>query len=1588
MISHVLVVVSFALVRICTAPDALVPVLDCALAPDVPQGSVLAVLTKALEAGATFGPAKKRRGPGRPLGTTAERNALAALKDGNGGGAALLGELGRVVGENAVLRSKFPWAAPLLQLSLPEGGLDYVTSKIVDLFACPGAPPKSSADAMQNAKVVNALMRTAAPLGTNRLLAHGLGMSAYCTSRNLRNVGWLHLRASIVFILCWFAGLKKLIDDKKMVPMCLFKSMVSDETPSNIRVQQRTATSVNDVMRLLAQRARGEAADTEQQSVGATRNAKGCAKVLQSYLVCAVLMFDTAAGLYVLFELEVPTWLQVIERTTTECMLSAWCALWTFSCVNLFLYLFPYIVELNALDRAASNKKFHKHQVATLSEISNIFTAWCRTHCKHSVSGAMHALAKPLVSGVIALGMTEKPSGFVTYLQSTLAAFFEARVRWRNGVAPATDGPIYEQRRASLDLMFGNAAKRAKCQRSALRWSLTGSFMNGNYMKRLVDHFCTDRHCRDREECMWSFKNIVTPTLIHAALELFERHKWVDSDLTFEECLVQVLPNGSGIEVVPHAIACYKKGREAKPEDFELSDDDASSVASDSDAWSDIDDGFAPPVAAEDDDAGSAPTNAPPAKDDSWAQFNGRMQNTTCNIFRSYRSVWRLAILLITTAAAAHLMHADLESNSHDCDQRRRANIATGKWSQMGESALDFILSGAETAQFDTEIFELMHHFKFAVVPPGQRTVMLNTFAFRTLSRGGGAANFYLEDDARKAPYTLLAVRTREQASDWLRNTPLCLRCNFAIRHFQWFPGRALGCDHSLQILAAIRVLAFVSVALVEARHAATHRWNMTQTTWLRSLTFLSCWFLLRCWRQSHFRRTDASLIALEDAPPANEPRRGSVQAKFKAKVLRAKEAGAKFNWRVQKRINKNCWQRASGGPWRVFCHERIKGMKGFKANNRPILKRVIKQLSDDYRTIKAENGEEWRRLKRLGAVWASAARETNYRAHSRVLARAKRACVNADRSLKAILSASGRAVPFELKAAVEHCGAVVAADRSRQKTTAETLIKFEHEAVSPESGGPGVPCAELQPMGDPSNMVAVPSNFANLRYFKVAAPTAKLVDYALNHLDKETMAKGAAHFETLHCTITQEDQTPIRHYPSENTLCYRAGFCLHSKKGAFVATLECELLKAVQQWCPPKSKMRNALVHSWLLVRLQKEGGNNAVVWFHIAFASLAHPWTLQLLRMQEERSSRAALLLPHVALEVVPAETVWHNTWVALFHTIDDYRFGHSCELWCLQTPRRLLPEIRPSKYLEAGRVRAKQVLTSGKADGAKPSPVQSDSSPGVIIALGTVASRRDHFSAAEAADEHEKGDHGDGPEDGPDGDGPQDDDHLEILVEAERHGCHGGWKGLSALKACGALGPDPSLVPDETVAELAAIQALLAPAPAVPAPPIGPIPPPAVADPPPPGPLPPPPPPVAVPHHAPLPKNERLIPWPGVKRWRLSEFCPTIDGEVKHVGYVLRCRSHQNDWDIADINGRLPECKISLTFDTKRDSWRMTPLECRKKLKMWAICGAAISGRSDPRTNHTKATCYDPRRLVADMSEDSLDAAAVDITKDYVD
>ena len=1271
--------------------------------------------------------------------------------------------------------------------------------------------------------------------------------------------------------------------------------------------------------------------------------------------VCVgAILVNTATGEHQLFMHEIPTFLQSLERNSAECFGAAIKHVWDSTSIAQFEHLFERVLELNGLDSAASNRKYDKWRWRCVGFAgANVLTLWCFTHRKHNAAAALYKLAPPLVSGVIAYGVAQRPKGAVELLTLCIACFLATRLQYHKDVQPDRAGPVHRQREALFDIIFGDESSRAKPQNQSrnLRYCLTRSFMHGNLCKKRFHHCCVGQHCPDESACRTACRTTLAPTLVNSALTLFEKHKWIGAEETLREAQVSLLPYGMGKFVLPVWVGCMREAREPVASDFELSADDSSSIESGSNADDqDYVDGFQPPVSAEAEDL--AEEQAPrPATDHDWKAFNNRMQGKAQTLLGSYRNAWRLAVLSLIAAPLAHMLNEDLKLNSRLDDMETMAAHLSGQGSDdIGMTRIDRVCSLDDVNKCLDSLQRIIFDFRFDAIPSAQRTVSLSTFGFRLASRGGAATSAHVKEPTQACPFTLLQVKTAEQAAAWLKATPLCLRDQFSQRHVEWYPGGLLGSRTSLVILWAVRFLGIASVMFVECRHAATRRWvHSASNSKIKSLVALSALFILRNQR----RTTYLPMRQIQDAQnqESNCKMHKATARKMAALRKHAEKrllAGKQLSWRLRKRLKHNDAHHRSGGAWRVFVHQKFKeaaaasGQSFGRVNRNMFVAQKIRDLSHQYRAIKAANGREWLELRRMGRMWTVAAKENgNTTLRKR---RMRSTFASADPTLLQIanvpaVSTGLSSTLCSILAEVQR-GKVVE-DHSRQLKQ-QQVIEFQHAESTKLAARLPV---QLRPLGAIENCVAVPGAVVDgtlVAITKCAHSVRDLVEHALASAPEATLLKGQQELTDFHTTIMSADQAPYPRMASETTICQRAGFCLHSKRGGAIAILEARMIAQLQMWAPPKSACRSALVGAWLAIRLRKRGGNKEYFWFHLAFQNLSLPWTVQLLQLVQDRSARAALVAPHIALKA-QRDKLWANAWRTLWDCVRDFRFGYAMELYCLQTPQRFITTLRPSDYLEVATVRGEVDITEPRSGNLAANPPEAPSNDADV-----------HQDLADADVARGRPAPGDDVVGGPDdagagagdaaGAGLGDEGGVVSLDPdcgiAESHGI---WSDFGDLVSCGALGVDPSALPDldnDDLDELAQVVALK---------PDEPVPAPDHGDAPGLGPAPsalgahlalPDPGPAAAGPAAPvLGRDERLIDWPGVNRWKLSENHTMFDGIKQHTGFILRCMCHSNDYDAPSLSSGMPQCRISLTFKTKRPSWIMTEQEARVRVKFWA-------------------------------------------------
>ena len=249
--------------------------------------------------------------------------------------------------------------------------------------------------------------------------------------------------------------------------------------------------------------------------------------------------------------------MQVVEKTTLECCLACWTALWAILGVDAFTVLFKYIIQLATLDSAGTNKKHdrHAHKVKTVKE--NILTAWCETHRKHTVAGHMYRLFSKLVSGSLAYSYMMRPFGMFNLLQRCISCFFRARLRFHAGIHPPRFGPAVAHRRKLLELLHGTEEERVVSTRDTVKYEAFSSICNGCLYSKWVDHWCPgSSHCRNKEACLTTTDTVLTPAILANVIEIYSKHRWDDADKSWKDAAASLAPFGMGTDIIPIAIVC------------------------------------------------------------------------------------------------------------------------------------------------------------------------------------------------------------------------------------------------------------------------------------------------------------------------------------------------------------------------------------------------------------------------------------------------------------------------------------------------------------------------------------------------------------------------------------------------------------------------------------------------------------------------------------------------------------------------------------------------------------------------------------------------------------------------------------------------------------------------------------------------------------------------------------------------------------------------------------------------------------------------------------------------------------------------
>ena len=261
------------------------------------------------------------------------------------------------------------------------------------------------------------------------------------------------------------------------------------------------------------------------QSVG--KKTKTVTKLVQSRSMFGMLVRAAGSGRLVQVQGTSLTWLQQLDRTTGECLLSAADQR---DAVSPHASAFGFKVQVSTLDGAGSNHRCERAAHARRVEQGWLRFEWtCSVHKLANVHSHVFALADETIRGQIHLALSLNTGNNLTRFNKHLRAVVSEQVRIKRGTPPP-ECLHYKRQLLALAMARGS---RMLARRLAL-WSLP----NGDWTKREIDVWVPEGVDINRERIVAIVSHSLQKVVSGVRMTVYPRHRWTRSDEAFDQFLL------------------------------------------------------------------------------------------------------------------------------------------------------------------------------------------------------------------------------------------------------------------------------------------------------------------------------------------------------------------------------------------------------------------------------------------------------------------------------------------------------------------------------------------------------------------------------------------------------------------------------------------------------------------------------------------------------------------------------------------------------------------------------------------------------------------------------------------------------------------------------------------------------------------------------------------------------------------------------------------------------------------------------------------------------------------------------------------
>jgi hypothetical protein len=724
----------------------------------------------------------------------------------------------------------------------------------------------------------------------------------------------------------WSAFLSSLagqIESGELKGIMFIKKRLYDETPLKLRLKSDSGSS---------------------DSGGAET-----VKVLQTTFFIGVLVQQTSTNKYLFFQGQVPTPIQVLEKTKAVDLCHAQQLIEDLIPVlDATSSLFKCKVQFSCTDRYGANTNAEAGLQAAHPGFIKVHLP-CDIHKAASSQTAQMDLAGRHISGVIAVGLVMRDGGATMRLREILFDILEEKLIICIGPPPR--GYIKEHRLAIYELFLGSTLTRSEDKPSQLRLrarqrAVLNHFLVGDLEDGDSVPFWTLTET-SKEDVLQQFKQHVIPALLPHAIPIFPRSRWLGGECAidsigllsahhnlFKPSILRFVGQSSSSDAMAEAGPNDARGAAPIGWGSVAARFDESNVEHPFLAAAD-DDNVSNEVIAHDVESEFQPAQLPdpasiPDPETKWAEYNQSLKNSVMSWVLT-DPLCVLVMLRTAMSPVTDLLCKFLHISGKKWSTQQQQKQAAG--GQASYRILEACI-GEDLPKAFAQLSGLFHEVPAALPAIGMLRYF-KAFLFRLLSRVTGALHQLLRRPRRGFPYKLWAALRCDGLE--VSEADECLKDELAT----WFTdtysmSESLADDEPQSMLHSLGSVSEVDIASIESRHAAIRRILTSKSiqTWVASLETLSAENVVR---SSSIRRHEFQSARL-----------GFSGAHRQQQKVRQSNSDRKN----PKRRKATVKSKGGGGGQRAFFHVKCQGLDKDVWKSR---KALFRRLNAEYRGLTAE---------------------------------------------------------------------------------------------------------------------------------------------------------------------------------------------------------------------------------------------------------------------------------------------------------------------------------------------------------------------------------------------------------------------------------------------------------------------------------------------------------------------------------------------------------------------------------------------------------------------------------------------------------